>query len=74
MHKSNNSCMYIFQIIPVGTLVNAILCPFCQLKTVLAIRMKPHTVVEHNETMCHVQEQKSALHILQLFPFDHLHK
>ena len=45
-----------FQIIPLGTLVNAILWPFCKLRTVRAIWMKLHTVVEHNETMCHVQE------------------
>ena len=47
MHKNHNSCLYIFQIIPLGTLVNAILCPFCKLKTVQAMLMKLHTVVEH---------------------------
>ena len=56
MHKNHNSCLYIFKIIPLGTLVNAILCPFCKLKTVQAVWMKLQTVVEHNETMYHVQE------------------
>ena len=56
MHKNHNSCLYIFQIIPLGTLVNAILCPVYKLKTVQAIWMNLHEVVEHNETMCHVQE------------------
>ena len=55
-HMNHNSCLYIFQIIFLGILVNAILCPFCKLNTVKAIWMKLHTVVEHNETVCHVQE------------------
>ena len=56
-----------------GTLVNAILYPFWKLKTVQAIWMKLHTVLEHNETMCHVQEFITLLCIfLELFPFDHL--
>ena len=48
------ACIFI-PIIPLGTLVNAILCPFCKFKfkTVQAIWMKVHTVVKHNETMCH---------------------
>ena len=41
------ACIF-FQVIPLGTLINAILCPFCKLKPVLAIWMKLHTVVEHN--------------------------
>ena len=59
MHKNRNSCLYIFQIISFGTLVYAILCPFCRLETVQAIWTKLHTFLEHNETMslCHVQEQ-----------------
>ena len=56
MYKNHNSCLYIFQIVPFGVLINAILCPFSKLKTVQAIWLKLHTVVEHNETMCHVQE------------------
>ena len=56
MQKNHNSCLYIFQIIPPGTLVNAIVCPFCKLKTVQAIWMKLHTVVDDNEMMCHLQE------------------
>ena len=56
MHMNRNSCLYIFQIIPLGTLINAILCPFCKLTTVQAIWMKLQIVAEHNETMCHVQE------------------
>ena len=56
MHKNHNSCLYIFQIIPLGTLVNEILCPLCKLKTLHAIWMKLHTVVDHNETMCLTQE------------------
>ena len=49
------ACIF-FQIIPIGTLVNAILCPFCKLKTVPDIWMKLHIVVEYNEMMRHVQE------------------
>ena len=57
MYKNHNSCLYIFQFFPLVTLVNAtIVCPFCKLKTVQAKWMKLHAVVEHNETMCHVQE------------------
>ena len=55
MSTSGPSCPLV-QIIPLGTLVNAILCPFCKLKHVHAIWMKLHTVVEHNEMMRHVQE------------------
>ena len=30
--------------------------PLCKLNTVKAIRLKLHTLLEHNETMCHAQE------------------
>ena len=42
--------------ISLGTVVNESLCPFCKLKTLQAIWMKPPTVVDHNETMRHMQE------------------
>ena len=51
------ACIFFFQIILIGTLVKATVCSFCKLITVQAIWMKLHTVVEHNETMRHVQEQ-----------------
>ena len=35
---------------------NVVPTNFCKLKTVQAIYMKLHTVIEHNETMSHVQE------------------
>ena len=50
-----NNCVF-FQIIPLGTLLNAILCAFCNLKTVQAFQMNLHQDVEHNETVCQVHE------------------
>ena len=61
-----------FPFIPLETLVNAILCPFCKLKTVKTIWMKLHTVVEHHKTMCGVHKTINLLCIsLDLLPFDH---
>ena len=48
--------MFIFQIIPLVTYQNAIFCPLCKLNTVEAILLKLHTLLEHDETMCHEQE------------------
>ena len=56
MHKNHKSCMYIFQIIPLVTYVNAIWCPLCKLNTVKAIWLKLQTLEEQNERMCHAQE------------------
>ena len=61
-----------FQIIPLGTLVNAILCPFCKLKTVQAIWIKLHKVVKHKETMCRARTITLLCLFLELFSFDHL--
>ena len=72
MHKNHDSCLYIFQIIPLGTIVNAILCSFCKLKTVQAIWIKFHKVVEHNETMCRARTITLLCLFLELFSFDHL--
>ena len=56
MLKNHNSFMFIFQIIPLVTLLNAILCQLCKLNTVKAIWLKLHTLLEHNEAMCDAQE------------------
>ena len=48
--------MFIFQIIPLVSQLNAIFCPLSKLNTVKAIWLKIHTLLEHNETMCHAQE------------------
>ena len=45
-----------FQIIPLVTLLNPIFCLLCKLNTVKAIWLKLHALLEHNETMCHVQD------------------
>ena len=56
MLKNHSSFMFIFQIIPLVTLLNAILCQLCKLNTVKAIWLKLHTLLEHNEAMCDAQE------------------
>ena len=47
------SCMFLFQIIPLETYLNAIFCPLYKLNTAKAIWLKLLKLLEHNETMCH---------------------
>ena len=69
MHKNHNSCLYIFQNIPLGTLVNAIVCPFCNLKNVQDIWMKLHTV--EDDASCARTITLPCI-FFELLPFDHL--
>ena len=60
MHKNHNPCMFIFQIIYLVTKLNAIFCPLCKLNIIKAIWLKLHTLLEHNETMCHMHKNHNS--------------